>query len=159
MNVYETVKNLVFIDGEAAPEREKLLETVIDLTEKKLLSRIGEESVPPSLDFIVVEVAIIRFNRIGSEGMAREAQDGRTIEFNADDFSAYNGVIDAYLADKADGPGKRPQDRELRNHRRACRIPPCRRHRRGPGARTAALRYRGHRRRHRAPKIARHREL
>ena len=107
MNVYETVKNLVFIDGEAAPEREKLLETVIDLTEKKLLSRIGEESVPPSIDFIVVEVAIIRFNRIGSEGMAREAQDGRTIEFNADDFSAYNGVIDAYLADKADGPGKR----------------------------------------------------
>lgn len=107
MNVLETVKNLVFIDGEAAPEKEKLLETVIDLTEKKLLSRIGEESVPPSLDFIVVEVAIIRFNRIGSEGMAREAQDGRTIEFNADDFSAYNGVIDAYLADKADGPGKR----------------------------------------------------
>lgn len=107
MNVLETVKNLVFIDGEAAPEREKLLETVIDLTEKKLLSRIGEESVPPSLDFIVAEVAIIRFNRIGSEGMAREAQDGRTIEFNADDFSAYNGVIDAYLADKADGPGKR----------------------------------------------------
>lgn len=107
MNVYETVKNLVFIDGEAAPEREKLLETVIDLTEKKLLSRIGEESVPPSLDFIVVEVAIIRFNRIGSEGMAREAQDGRTIEFNSDDFAAYNGVIDAYLADKADGPGKR----------------------------------------------------
>lgn len=107
MNVLETVKNLVFIDGEAAPEREKLLETVIDLTEKKLLSRIGEESVPPSLDFIVAEVAIIRFNRIGSEGMAREAQDGRTIEFNADDFAAYNGVIDAYLADKADGPGKR----------------------------------------------------
>lgn len=107
MNVLETVKNLVFIDGEAAPEREKLLETVIDLTEKKLLSRIGEESVPPALDYIVAEVAVIRFNRIGSEGMAREAQDGRTIEFNADDFSAYNGVIDAYLADKADGPGKR----------------------------------------------------
>lgn len=107
MNVLETVKNLIFIDGEAAPEREKLLETVIDLTEKKLLSRIGEESVPPSLDYIVAEVAVIRFNRIGSEGMAREAQDGRTIEFNADDFAAYNGVIDAYLADKADGPGKR----------------------------------------------------
>lgn len=107
MNILETVKNLIFIDGEAAPEKEKLLETVIDLTEKKLLSRIGEESVPPALDYIVAEVAIIRFNRIGSEGMAREAQDGRTIEFNADDFSAYNGVIDAYLADKADGPGKR----------------------------------------------------
>lgn len=107
MNVYETVKNLVFIDGEAAPEREKLLETVIDLTERKLCSRIGEESVPPALDYIVVEVAIIRFNRIGSEGMAREAQDGRTIEFNADDFAAYNDIIDAYLADKADGPGKR----------------------------------------------------
>ena len=107
MNVLETVKNLVFIDGEAAPEREKLLETVIDLTEKKLLSRIGEESVPPALDYIVAEVAVIRFNRIGSEGMAREAQDGRTIEFNADDFSAYNDIIDAYLADKADGPGKR----------------------------------------------------
>ena len=107
MNVLETVKNLVFIDGEAAPEKEKLLETVIDLTEKKLLSRIGEESVPPALDYIVAEVAVIRFNRIGSEGMAREAQDGRTIEFTADDFSAYNDIIDAYLADKADGPGKR----------------------------------------------------
>lgn len=107
MNILETVKNLIFIDGGAAPEKEKLLETVIDLTEKKLLSRIGEESVPPSLDYIVAEVAVIRFNRIGSEGMAREAQDGRTIEFNANDFAAYEGVIDAYLADKADGPGKR----------------------------------------------------
>ncbi|MEJ8785384.1 phage head-tail connector protein [Peptoniphilus sp. HCN-40583] len=107
MNILETVKNLIFIDGKAAPEKEKLLETVIDLTERKLCSRIGEESVPPALDYIVAEVAIIRFNRIGSEGMAREAQDGRTIEFNADDFAAYNDIIDAYLADKADGPGKR----------------------------------------------------
>ena len=47
---------------------------------------IGIEEVPDRLEYIVEEVAVKRFNRVGAEGMTQESVDGRSNTFQANDF-------------------------------------------------------------------------
>ena len=55
---------------------------------------IGIEEVPDRLEYIVEEVAVKRFNRVGAEGMTQESVDGRSNTFQANDFDEYMDVID-----------------------------------------------------------------
>lgn len=58
-------------------------------------------AVPDELDYIVDELTIARFNRLGSEGMTVESMDGHSAHY--DDISAatslytYEGAILEYL--------------------------------------------------------------
>ena len=78
--------------------------TEIDLQLKDFIKRISSqlcvrlgflESVPKSLDYIVVECTIKRFNRKGNEGMSSYGQEGESISYGKlldefeDDISAY----------------------------------------------------------------------
>lgn len=105
MNVLETIKKLIFLDNVITQEEEDLLKTIVDLTSQKLISKlpgtIGE--VPKELEYIVIEVSVVRYNRLGSEGMTRESQDGRDITFNANDFSDYEDDIKKYIDSLEDG--------------------------------------------------------
>ena len=78
--------------------QDKLLMRIIDNTEKRLISLlpIGIEEVPDRLEYIVEEVAVKRFNRVGAEGMTQESVDGRSNTFQANDFDEYMDVIDQY---------------------------------------------------------------
>ena len=58
--------------------------------------------VPKELEHVIVEVAVIRFNRIGSEGMSSHSVAGESTSYNENDFSAYMDEIQAYL-DSVDG--------------------------------------------------------
>lgn len=97
MTIFETVKELIFIDQEITASQEKLLNTIVDLTTKKLLSKLQDKEVPEQLEHIVIEVSIIRYNRLGSEGMSKESQDGRSIEFSNNDFKDFEDEIADYL--------------------------------------------------------------
>lgn len=57
---------------------------------------IDIEEVPDRLGYIVEEVAVKRFNRVGAEGMTQESVDGRSNTFQANDFDEYMDVIDRY---------------------------------------------------------------
>lgn len=57
----------------------------------------GVEEVPPELEYIVYELSVIRFNRIGSEGMSAHSVEGESISFSDDDFLRFQSDIDAYL--------------------------------------------------------------
>ena len=54
--------------------QDELLKRIIDNTEKRLISilPIDIEEVPDRLGYIVEEVAVKRFNRVGAEGMTQE---------------------------------------------------------------------------------------
>lgn len=53
------------------------------------------EAVPERLEYIVEEVAVKRFNRVGAEAMSSESVDGRSSTFQVNDFDEYMDVIDA----------------------------------------------------------------
>lgn len=86
---------LGFTDEDA--ERDKRLNWIIDSTNKRLQSMLGGVEPPDELDYIVVEVAVIRFNKLGSEGVAIHTVEGESQHFTDDDFAAFRADIDAWL--------------------------------------------------------------
>lgn len=94
MAVLDDVQALLGVD-------DPKLATIVALVGKRLISRIGEEKVPEELEYIVTEVSVIRYNRIGSEGASSHTVEGESISFIADDFSAYEDDIKAWLDARA----------------------------------------------------------
>ncbi|MFG5045791.1 phage head-tail connector protein [Staphylococcus haemolyticus] len=95
MATLDNVKLLLSINDNV---QDKLLNRIIDNTEKRLVSLLPleTEEVPERLEYIVEEVAVKRFNRVGAEGMTQESVDGRSNTFQANDFDEYMDVIDQY---------------------------------------------------------------
>lgn len=90
-----TLRTLLGIPDDS---RDALLMTIISAVQARLLLLLGGASeVPESLAYIVPEVAVIRYNRIGSEGMSSHSVEGESIAYADNDFSGYLGEIEAYL--------------------------------------------------------------
>lgn len=73
------------------------LTLIISLTTARLSLLLGGVDPPEEMDHIVIEVAAIRFNKIGSEGMASHTVEGESFSFADDDFSQFTDEIGAWL--------------------------------------------------------------
>lgn len=87
------LKTLLGLSDESQDEK---LNTIITLTEKRLASLLGVTSVPDEMGYVVVEVSVKRFNRVGSEGMTAHGVEGESISFQENDFADFMDDIDAY---------------------------------------------------------------
>ncbi|MCG1497492.1 phage head-tail connector protein [Staphylococcus epidermidis] len=105
MAVLENVKKLLSINDD---KQDELLEIIISNTEKRLISLlpVDIEQVPDRLEYIVEEVAVKRFNRVGAEGMTQESIDGRSNTFQSNDFDEYMDVIDALFPKETSKRGR-----------------------------------------------------
>lgn len=81
-------------DDTSLDEKIKLL---ISTAQARLKLLLGGIEPPDSMDHIIREVAIIRFNRIGSEGMESHSVEGETSSFVEDDFAPFADEIQAFL--------------------------------------------------------------
>lgn len=70
---------------------------ILNLTRKRLRNKLGGTEPPEELEHIIVEVAVKRFNRIGSEGMNSHTVEGESYSFSDDDFAEYENEIQAWL--------------------------------------------------------------
>lgn len=73
--------------------QDDILKTIEELTLMQFSALSGSEDVPDNLDFIVVEVMVKRFNRLGSEGMASQSVEGLSMSFEQSDFEEYLPLI------------------------------------------------------------------
>lgn len=82
-------------------DQDKKLGLIIDNAEKQILAYLpaGIEEVPEALQYIVTELAIVRFNRIGNEGMASYSQEGESITYG-DDIAPYLSAIQAWCEEQ-----------------------------------------------------------
>lgn len=78
---------------------DELLNEIIALTESKILFEIKEASIPKELDFVLIELCVTRYNRIGSEGLKSESVDGRVQSYE-DDIAKYRDIFNEYLYNK-----------------------------------------------------------
>ena len=83
-----------------------VIEDCVDVATSRLLVRIGAEVVPEQLGYIVREVAVRRYNRIGSEGVSSHTVEGESMSWNEDDFEPFEADINAYLASIHNGKAK-----------------------------------------------------
>lgn len=81
---------------------EKLKLLISDATARlKLL--LGGQEPPESMAHIVRDAAIIRFNRIGSEGLTSHSVEGESLQFSENDFTGFADEIQAFLEAQENG--------------------------------------------------------
>lgn len=86
--------------GIKSNNKDELLTDILQTTEKQMQVMLGADNIPEELNFVLLEVAITRFNRIGSEGMKSEVVDGHRVEYVMDDFASYARILVSYLPEK-----------------------------------------------------------
>lgn len=59
-------------------------------TEERLISLLGVLEVPTTFEYVLYEVTLKRFNRIGNEGMTSVGQEGLSMSFPDSDFDEYS---------------------------------------------------------------------
>lgn len=92
----ENIKVYLGID-KSDTSKDELLNLIINNAKARLKILLGGIEPPLSLEHIVLEVSIIRYNRIGSEGTQSHTVDGESISFVDDDFEQFKDEIQAYL--------------------------------------------------------------
>lgn len=82
-----------------------LLNTIISMTQQRLMLRLGTSAVPTELEYIVVEVSVVRFNRIGSERLSSHNVEGESMTWTEeDDFKPYTAEINGWLSQQEEPP-------------------------------------------------------
>lgn len=93
---------------EPTTERKVKLEIIKELTESRIKTITGKKVVPDGLDYVVVNITMARFNRLGSEGMKSTDQEGLSFVFLESDFDEYMDDILSFKDDTSKY-GKRRQ--------------------------------------------------
>ena len=86
------IKTLLNVEG-----NENLIYEIVNITESKILNYINASEMPKELEFVLIELSVQRFNRIGSEGIASESIDGKSVSYD-DDFTGYKHYLDDYIS-------------------------------------------------------------
>jgi hypothetical protein len=92
-------------------DRDDLLQLIICSVAARLRVLLGGMEPPENLFYIIREVSIIRFNKIGSEGMESHTVEGESQHFSDNDFAGFMDDIEAFL--NAQGSGMRGKLRFL----------------------------------------------
>lgn len=92
----ENVKRLLGISKEET-DQDDLLNWIVESTSARLKNLLGGLEIPDSMSHIIVEASVIRFNRIGSEGLSSHTVEGESLTFNDNDFSGFMDEINSYL--------------------------------------------------------------
>lgn len=90
------IKSLLEFKTDETDNDEKL-NLLISFAVARLKLKLGGIEPPEEMDFIIVEVVIKRFNRIGSEGLSIHTVEGESLHFTDDDFKEFEADIQAFL--------------------------------------------------------------
>ena len=101
MNLLANLKLLLDLT-DSDTELDVKLNLIIEQSKNKVLAYLPNvTSVPDELSYIVLELSVVRFNRIGNEGMTNYSQEGQSIAYGSD-MSNYEADIKAWLLKQAD---------------------------------------------------------
>lgn len=79
------------------------LNLLLSYATARLQAMLDGITPPESMEYIIVEVAVIRFNRIGSEGLSGHTVEGESLQFTDNDFSGFSDEIQAFLEAQESG--------------------------------------------------------
>jgi hypothetical protein len=93
-SVLDDLKKLLGIEDDSLDSK---LELILRSVQGRLKLLLRGIEVPQEMNHIVVEVAVIRFNRLGSEGMSAHSVEGESMSYNDNDFDGFMDEIQAFL--------------------------------------------------------------
>src|SRR5690625_4296727 len=99
----DRIKTMLGIEDDL---QDDVLDVLISNVSSHLKSLLGKD-IPERLEFIVEEITVRRFNRLGTEGMQSESVEGHSVTFYdlRDEFTPYESIISAYK-DPPESPGR-----------------------------------------------------
>lgn len=104
-----TLQNVKAVIGVDDTLQDPVIAIIINNTKSHLevwlKKHAGLDEIPPELNFIIEEMSIHRFQKLGSEGMKSESVEGRSVTYREDDFLPYLSILETYIP-KEDGSGK-----------------------------------------------------
>lgn len=87
---------LTLINDKATPQEK--LEVIYNMTNKRVATYIGESKVPDELTYIVDEITLIRFNRLGDEGLKSVNQDGLSLTYlDENDLKMFEDELNQWI--------------------------------------------------------------
>ncbi len=86
--------------GLSSSDKDELLKSLIKRNSQPVINYIKEQKVPSELEYIVVELVVARYNRIGSEGLNSENSDGVSFSYNNNSLDGFKMDLDRYIANK-----------------------------------------------------------
>ena len=99
MELLERVKLFLGIKG---TEADDLISELINVTQGQLKVILGTVELPEETEFIIHDLVITRFNRLGSEGMDSESVEGHSVSYSKDDFTPYASFLAKLMPDEDD---------------------------------------------------------
>lgn len=109
----EDIKLLLGIEED---DEDKLLELLHSTAKRQVLSKLRGldkdiQFIPDDLSHIPMELVVIRYNKIGSEGIEQENVEGYSATYGSNDLSSYTEEIQEYINNKS---GADPEQRLVR---------------------------------------------
>ena len=99
----DNLKLLLGIDIEIEDaDLDSRLGLIISNTTARLKILLGGIDPPEELKHIILEVSVIRYNKIGSEGLSSHTVEGESLSFSEDDFEPFSAEIQAFLDSQRD---------------------------------------------------------
>ena len=95
------INNIIKILGIASTDTEKvaLVELLMEQSKAKICAYINQSLVPAELNFMIIELTIDRYNKIGSEGLASESIEGIQYSYsNSFDLEPYITYLDRFIS-------------------------------------------------------------
>jgi len=92
--ILQQVKTLKGITDDV---QDSQINSLIDLTEQALLSHLPDDTktVPDRFGYVVTDITVKRYNRLGAEGLKKKSVEGLTLEFNDSDFDQYQHLFES----------------------------------------------------------------
>lgn len=83
--------------GLSSSDKDELLLSLIQRSSNQVINHINEKSLPNGLEYIVIELTIARYNRIGSEGIKSESSDGVSFSYKDDLLEDYKKDLNKWI--------------------------------------------------------------
>ena len=97
MTVLSVIDRVKIMLGITDDSRDELLAEIARLVAMPVLLHIKQNEVPGELEWIVVELAVARYNKIGAEGYTEEKSDNIQNKYEENTFNKYVPFLNEWI--------------------------------------------------------------
>ena len=93
-----TLDNIKILLGLENDEKDEVLTVLLTNAVSTINVYLGVTELPQELNFVAEQLAIIKFNKLGSEGIQTEKIDVLSTTYQADELASFKAILDTYKA-------------------------------------------------------------
>lgn len=93
-----TLDNIKILLGLENDEKDEILTVLLTNAVSTINVYLGVTELPQELNFVAEQLAVIKFNKLGSEGIQTEKIDVLSTTYQSDELASFKAILDTYKA-------------------------------------------------------------